>query len=223
MKLPGLRTIGLDLLRQAFGAIVENKARKGHLEVERKFQISQEERNNLTIRLRELGFEPAGTAAMTDYFLPVKTKGEMMRIREESLSGSRHILFTHKSWHKTADGGKERLEAETEVSPLTKVFFLICGRLLHGQSLLSFSKERTLFQGNLNGKSVVISLDNVEGLAEYSGFYLEAEIIVPLAEDPSHARQQIFDFAEKLFGKPRENVKTSYFEMLELSLKSAKS
>lgn len=223
MKFPGLKSLGLSLLKHAFCTIVERKAQKGHLEVERKFQITKEEMDRLTIRLRELNFEPAGTAIMTDYFLPVAEKGEMMRIRDESLSGTAHILFTHKSWYKTADGGKERQEAEAEASSFAKTVFLILGYLLSGKSLLSFTKERMLFEGKIGTRAAVISLDTVEGLGEFSGYYLEAETIVPLHEDSTIAREQIFNFAEQAFGKPRDHLKTSYFEMLELSTKSTKS
>jgi adenylate cyclase class IV len=215
----GLRAFLLTLLQNAFAWFVQNKVSKGHLEVERKFSISAEEAEKLPLRLRELEFRPAGSVTMTDTFIPPRQKGEMLRVRDELTADSVRSVFTLKAWVKTADGGKERQESECEVSPLVRTLTIMLGRFASGRELLSFSKERALFEGNLHGRDVVASIDRVSGLGEFSGYFMEVECIVPLGQDPSAARADIFSFVEKLFGNPREDVKRSYMEMLELSKK----
>ncbi|MBX9688009.1 MAG: CYTH domain-containing protein [Candidatus Obscuribacterales bacterium] len=216
----GFRALLLVFLQNAFSWYVYRKARKGHLEVERKFSISATESESLPLRLRELEFRPTGSVTMTDTFLPPRQKGEMMRVRDEVSPGSLRSVFTLKSWVKTRDGGKERQESECEVSSLLRTLAIICARFAAQKELLSFSKERAVFEGTLNGKEMTVCIDRVSGLGKYSGHFLELEVIVPLGEEPQAARAEIFNFVETLLGSPREDVKNSYLEMLELSRQS---
>jgi len=207
----------LVLLQNAFAWFVERKAHKGHLEVERKFSISMQEAESLPMRLREYEFRPAGSVVMTDTFLPPRQKGEMLRVRDEMIAGSVRSVFTMKSWVYGRDGNKERQESEAEVSSLVRTLAVIFGRFACGRDLLNFSKERALFDAKLNGKDVVVCLDRVNGLGKFSGHFMEVECIIPLGQDPTEARAEIFKFVETLFGSPREDIKRSYLEMLELS------
>lgn len=213
----GFKALLLTLLQKTFVWFVQSKVSKGHLEVERKFSISAQEAESLPLRLRELEFRPAGSITMTDTFLPPRQKGEMMRVRDEVTAASARSVFTLKAWVKTADGGKERQESECEVSPLVRTLTIMLGRFASNRDLLSFSKDRALFEGNLHGRDVVACIDRVNGLGQFSGYFMEVECIVPLGQDPSAARADIFSFVEKLLGAPREDVKRSYLEMLELS------
>ena len=213
----GLRAILLSLLRAALAWFVRRTASKGHLEVERKFSLTLAEAESLPIRLRELGLKPTESITMTDTFIPARKKGEMVRIRDEMTSGAARSLVTLKSWVYLPDGNKERLESEALLSPLFRTLSIIVGRYASAKELLSFSKERALFEGTVGARHMVASIDRVSGLGQYSGHFLEVESIVPLGEDPTAARNEIFKFVETLFGKPREDVQRSYMEMLELS------
>ncbi len=213
-----LKALFLALLQNAFSWFVQKKADKGHLEVERKFSIKREESESLALRLRELGFSPSGSVTMTDTFLPARLKGEMMRVRDEVTAGHPvRSIFTLKSWVHMDGGGKERQESETEVNSLLRTLAIIIARYVSESELLSFSKERALFEGSLDGKELVVSIDRVSGLGKYSGHFLEIECIVPLGADPQEAREVIFKLVELLLGAPREDVKRSYLEMLQLS------
>lgn len=207
----------LWLLQNAFVWFVQQKVLKAHMEVERKFSISAEEAQMLPGRLQERSFKSAGTVIMTDTFLPPRRKGEMLRIRDEVTSDSARSVFTLKGWVHTADGGKERRESEAEVSSFTRTLAIVLGRFAGGKQLLSFSKERAHFEGKLDNRDFVACVDRVSGIGKYSGYYLEIESIVQMGEDPEQTRKEIFNFVENLFGTPRDNVKHSYMEMLELS------
>lgn len=213
----GFRALLLAFLQNAFAWFVQRKAQKGHLEVERKFSISKQEAESLPLRLRELDFSPTGTVTMTDTFLPPRQRGEMMRVRDEMTAGTAHSVFTLKSWVNVAGGGKERQESECLVSPLLRTLAIIIGRFASAGELLSFSKERALFGGRLNGREFITAIDRVTGLGQYSGYFLEVECIVGLDEDPAQVRADIYGLVELALGSPREDVKRSYLEMLELS------
>ena len=213
----GLRAIVLTVLRMVLCWFVQRSTQKGHLEVERKFKLALPELEQLPIRLRELGLKPSGSVTMTDTFIPPKRKGEMVRIRDEMTSGSARSIVTLKSWAYLPDGSKERLESEAIISPLVRTLAIIAGRYATARELLSFSKERALYEGSVGPRHMVVSIDRVSGLGQYSGHFMEVETIVPLGDDPSPARADIYNLAEKIFGTPREDVKNSYMEMLELS------
>lgn len=213
----GFRALVLSLLRTVLSWFVYRNTNKGHMEIERKFKLSLQEAEQLPIKLRELGLKPTGSVTMTDTFVPPKRKGEMVRIRDVMSSGSASSVLTLKSWVYLKDNEKERLESETVLSPLVRTLAIIVARYANGRELLSFSKERALFEGTFNSRHVVVSIDRVSGLGQYSGHFMEVETIVPLGEDPTAARQDIFKLAENIFGNPRDEVKNSYLEMLELS------
>jgi predicted adenylyl cyclase CyaB len=216
----GLKSLLLLFLQNTFAWFVHRTARQGHLEVERKFSISPEEGESLPLRLRELEFKPVGSVVMTDTFIPPRQKGEMLRVRDELIANTVRSVFTLKTWVHGKDGNKERQESEAEVSSLVRTLVVIVARYFCDRELLNFSKERALFEGKINGREVVACIDRVSGLGKFSGYFLEVECIVPLGQDPSEARTEIFKFVETLFGSPREDIKRSYLEMLELSRQS---
>jgi adenylate cyclase class IV len=216
MLKPGFRALLLRLLQNTFAWYVDGKVNRGHLEVERKFSISAEERESLPLRLRELDFKPAGSVIMTDTFLPRRARGEMLRIRDEMTGGTARSVFTFKTWVSTRDGGKERQEREAQVSPLIRTLTIMLARFICAGELLSFSKERLHFEGRLADRKAVVCLDRVSGLGKFSGFYLEVELIVPLGEDVDRTRLEIFTFVQTLLGAGRVDLKQSYLDMLEL-------
>ena len=202
-------------LRSAFSRFASSSTDKGHLEVERKFSLSEDEAARVPLRLRELNFQPAGIVRMTDHFLPAAVQGEMLRVRRESLDGEpSKALLTFKQWVATSGGGKERRETERAIGGTIAMIWLILGRIVRGATLLSFSKERRLFEGELAGNDSVVSIDEVTGLGPFSGLYLEVETIIDADSDPSAARNAIFQFVEELFGEKRADIKRSYMDML---------
>ncbi len=210
-------SIVLKALQTAFAWFVQSKAKKGHLEVERKFPISAQESESLPMKLRELGLKPDGSVHMTDTFIPSREAGEMMRVRDERGSAGVKCVFTLKSWVETASGGRERKESETEVGPLLRTIVVMLARSASPSELLSFSKERALFSGRHNEKDVVVSVDRVSGLGEFSGNFFEIECIVPLGEESSSAQSCIYDLVEKIFGCAKQDEKRSYLDMLKIS------
>jgi adenylate cyclase class IV len=198
----------------------------GHLEVERKFKLSASEPDVLPARLQARGFKPSGVAEMTDFFLPSNDKGEMLRVRRESLDGARpRYLLTLKHWLSTAGGGKERQEAERQVKPILALIWLLVGRFVNGGALLSFSKTRSLFDGVLatpDGEvTAVVSIDEVSGLKAHSGHYLEVEVLMPTSADVASVKDSIFGLAAGILADDRPDVKMSYRDMLVESIASS--
>ena len=204
----------LRILRAAFSRYVRTSFDKGHLEVERKFALSAQEAVMVPERLLTLGFTYAGTALMTDTFLPGSAEGEMMRVRREQIDEQPpKAILTFKKWVATASG-KERQETERQVPSTIASIWVLIGRLLNGTALLTFGKQRQLYDGKLGGSDAVVSIDDVAGLGSFSGFYLEVEVLVPLNGDSEKFKELIFDLVKQIFGESRQDVKKSYRDML---------
>lgn len=187
-----------------------------NFEVERKYRIDENELAKVREQIKQMSFSPARLIAMTDQFLPVKVKGEMVRVRDEVVDNHSETLLTIKEWVNIA-GGRERRETEGKLSSLSRRLLLSLGRLLNGGALMTFSKLR---QEHLNASSagVVITLDEVSGLGKHSGHYAEIEVLVPQGGDVAAARAQIAQLALRLFNEERQPVEMSYQLMLEDSL-----
>jgi len=198
------------------GAAAPHSSNQPNFEVERKYHIVENELERVKERLQQMSFSPSRLIAMTDQFLPVRVKGEMLRIRDEVVESHSETLLTIKEWVIIA-GGRERRETEGKLSPLMRRFLLSLGRLLKGGALNSFSKMR---QEHLNASAtgVVITLDEVSGLGKHSGHYAEIEVLVPQDGDVAAARAQIAQLALRLFNEERQPVEMSYQLMLEDSL-----
>ncbi|CAN5231639.1 hypothetical protein BH11CYA1_BH11CYA1_35720 [soil metagenome] len=188
-----------------------------NFEVERKFALQDSELGAFSERLVQMGFSKGRLIAMTDQFLPVKVKGEMLRIRDEVVENESETLLTIKEWVNIA-GGRERRETEGKLSAFTRRFLLTLGGLLNGGKLMSFSKQR-LEHHNASMPGVVITLDDVSGLGKHSGRYAEIEVLVPQDGDVESARAQIAQLARTLFDEDRAPVELSYQLMLEDSLR----
>lgn len=203
-------------LRGFFQSLMRLASEDSHLEVERKFRIAETEVAAIRTRLSELLFKHCGDVTLADTFLPATVKGEMMRVRRETCNGHRNVLLTYKTWVATDDGGKERQEAEHPTRPLIASLLILLGRLIQGEPLLGFSKERALYRGAYGPGDVVVSIDQVVGLGRFSGYYVEIEIMVPHADQDSAgaAKSAIYELAGEIFGEAREDVKQSYLDML---------
>lgn len=190
------------------------KADAAVFEVERKFRLTDHEASSIIpARLKDMGFALADTVAMTDTFLPTGVKGEMLRVRDESVNGQPQTVITIKEWVEIA-GKREREEQEEKVNKLERWLLLQIGRLLNGKSLLSFSKTRLMHESPVL-VGVVIATDDVQGLGENSGPYAEIEVLVPRDGDVEGARKQISHLARELFGEDRQFVQASYQDMLK--------
>lgn len=206
------------LLRRVIGRSCKD-CKKTHLEVERKFKISDAEFRALPTRLLAQSFAFAGQVFMTDTFLPVINEGDMMRLRVETMNDRTKQILTRKEWVE-ADGERERQETEKETSELAAGCLLELGERLAGAPLPSFSKDRDLYSRLAEDEhhKIVVSLDTAEGLGEYSGHYMEIELLVPVGGDVQAARQQIASLACSLLGEEREFVQLSYQDMLKRSM-----
>ena len=205
------------ILRRVFGSNCQD-CKKSHLEVERKFAISKEEFRALPARLLASGFQLTGQVFMTDTFLPVITEGDMMRIRVETMNDKTKQVLTRKKWV-VVGGDREREETEKETSELAAGCLLELGERFAGGPLPSFSKDRDLYSrlAEDDHHNIVVALDTADGLGDYSGHYMEIELLVPVNGDVQAARQQIGSLASSLLGDERAFVQLSYQEMLKRS------
>ncbi|MBN8662070.1 MAG: CYTH domain-containing protein [Candidatus Obscuribacter phosphatis] len=183
-------------------------------EVERKFRLKDGEAPLVATRLKAMGFAPVEAIEMTDVFLPTKVPGEMLRVRSEKSELRNCTVVTIKEWVQLGQG-RERQETEEAISAISKWFLLKFGQFISGRPLLSFSKTRLMHE--TDGKGVVIAVDNVQGLLENSGYYVEIEVLVPRGGDVEGARAKISALASELFGDEREFVQASYQDMLKLA------
>ena len=192
-----------------------------HFEVERKYRISPDEFANLPIKLSERGFSFVEKVSMTDTFLPATGEGSILRLRRESAGCEVRNILTRKEWVYLAGGEKERQEQEERVGELVSQVLVSLGKAASNEPLLSYGKDRFLYQGVLDGYKIIVSLDCVEGLAEYSGNYMEVEILVAGDEGVESARNLVFKFAQELLGDSRDFEPLSYKAMLERALQRA--
>lgn len=188
-----------------------------HLEVERKFQLLEDEASRLPSRLKARGFASTGRLTMTDTFLPQTKDADMIRIRVESDGKTSRRLLTMKDWV-IVQGEKERREEESEIGLPASLILRIVGRLLSLRPLPAFSKSRDLYSRSLGEVSAVVSIDEVKGLGRFSGWYLEIEVIVPIGGNVTAARDTIRSVVIELLGEEREFVKRSYQDMLRESV-----
>lgn len=205
------------MLRRVFGRSCRD-CKKTHLEVERKFKISAEEFRALSARLLSQGFQLNGQVFMTDTFLPVQVEGDMMRIRVETMNDITKTILTRKQWV-TVGGERERQETERETNELAAGCLLELGERLAGAPLPSFSKDRDMYSRLAEDEhhQIVVALDTAEGLGDYSGHYMEIELLVPVDGDVQAARQQIATLAASLLGEERAFEQLSYQDMLKRS------
>lgn len=211
------QSIAVRALRAAFARFVSATSEKGHYEVERKFALQAGEVDALPGRVQERGFTYAGTASMTDVFLPTLVDGEMLRVRKERIGDApARSYLTFKQWVHTASG-KERKETEREVALTIGALWKLAGRAIGGEPLLSFSKQRKLFNGKLGEADAVVSIDDVSGLGQFSGAYMEVEVLVPLDGDVVTYKDKVYEFVRELLGERAEA--RSYMEMLKESRK----
>jgi predicted adenylyl cyclase CyaB len=185
-------------------------------EVERKFAISASEWQQVEAKLLATGYEFTGRALMTDTFVPALVEGDMIRVRRETVHDVTRTVLTCKTWEHIG-GQRERKEQEEEIKSLAAETVLDLGRRIQGAELLSFSKERDSYIRTFDGRKLTVSLDRVEGLGQYSGLYMEIELLVSNSCDVVLARGAIQQVLKELISQEREFVQMSYMEMLKKS------
>lgn len=184
-----------------------------HFEVERKYRLTEAEIQSLPAKLTSIGYVFDGVAEMVDTFVPPETEGDMIRVRDETISGASHTVLTCKTW-KIVAGQKERAETEESLTPFVRGCILEVGQRLRGKKLSTFSKTRDLYVAALAGRKVTVGLDRVSGLGKYSGPYLEIEVIVKHESEVAAVREFIVAHAKELLGDDRDFVRMSYQQML---------
>jgi predicted adenylyl cyclase CyaB len=188
-----------------------------NFEVERKYPLSADERDNLPAKLQSMGFRHAAQVFMQDYFLPAVEEGEMLRVRDETMDDRTKHLFTKKVWVVVA-GNKERKEQEEEISANLRQLLLDLGtRLSNGKPLPSFTKERDMYTRKDEIQVITIAIDRVDGLGVNDGSYVEVEILVRREADVEKARTAIEKLAFEILGEERAFA-NSYMEMLKQHL-----
>lgn len=213
-----LNKVCLYVVRQVLLRVVtlphENK---GHLEIERKFSLLKVSAAAVIERLKDERFYFSGSLVSTDWFIPSPVRGEMLRLRREYKDGVESYVLTVKHWVATADDGRERIEHERQIRPITFYLLLYAGKFATGFRLPTFRKSRDLYTGELEGKRAVAAIDEATGLGEYSGPYLEIEVLAPRRSPSKAVQSAIFRLAEQVAPEAPE-VQQSYQEMLERSL-----
>ena len=94
---------------------------------------------------------------------------------------------------------------------------LYLGKFVTAFNLPTFKKSRDLYSGELEGKRATVAIDEAEGLGEFSGPYLEIEVLAP-KRSPSKAVQAAISRLVSQIAPEAEEVKRSYQEMLELAV-----
>ncbi|MBZ0185141.1 MAG: CYTH domain-containing protein [Candidatus Obscuribacterales bacterium] len=189
-------------------------------EVERKYRLSEKEMSDLPERLLAAGFGRATEVEITDTFIPAEVESDMIRIRDIVDRDGKSTVLTMKTWVEV-EGGREREERESEpFDELTRSCFLALGRRLAGCDLLSFFKRRTEYRRREGRLLVTVALDQVEGLGEFSGPYLEVEVIANRQEIVVEARSLIEAVVRELLADASREAAPSYMEMLRLFSKA---
>ncbi len=201
-------------LRWLLGSVLRGP---DNFEVERKYSLRGNEREDLRNRLLVMGFQHAGEAYEHDRFMPTVVDGDMFRIREETIDSVTKNYLTLKTWVEV-DGERERSEKEEEISELVKESFIDLGTRLNPRPLLQFNKHRSFYTRiGRDKRKVTVALDLTEGLGEFDGPYMEIEILVTRREHVASARQMISQLVHEILGEARDPVEMSYLTMLKRS------
>ena len=166
--------------------------------------------------IKDEGFYFSGSVQSTDWFIPSPVQGELLRLRNEFTDGVGAHILTVKQWVGTTDNGREREERERTIRPITFFVLLYIAKILTGFRLPSFAKKRDLYEGQLDGKKAVVSIDDATGLGSFSGPYLEIEVLAPKHSPSKSVQLAIIQLASSIAPKATE-VHRSYQEMLEAS------
>ena len=190
---------------------------KGHLEIERKFSLLRVSVQGVIERLKDEHFYFAGSVKSTDWFIPSPVRGEMLRLRREYKDGVESYMLTVKHWITTVDDSRERHERERQIRPITFFILLYLGKFVTAFKLPTFRKSRDLYSGELEGKKAVAAIDEATGLGEFSGPYLEIEVLAPKRATSKAVQTAILKLAFKIAPEATE-VQHSYQELLQRSL-----
>lgn len=208
----------LQNLNRLQSYLCNSKADHTQLEVERKFRITEPEKICLQQKLLGNSFNYIGSALLRDWFLPTANADEMIRVRQEKQDTKNKYILTCKSWVYLTEG-KERKETECELSSWSKNLLLWTGRWVKRAQLDSFDKKRKMYGKSLEDREIIVSLDQLDELGEFSGNYVEIEILVPINADVQFARTAILQLAADLLGDNRESIQYSYLDMLKMAKK----
>jgi adenylate cyclase class IV len=211
-----LHKLVLRTARQIVLLIAQTTEDRGHLEIERKYSLLKVSLASIIDHLKDERFYFAGSLKTTDWFIPSPLKGEMMRLRRESKDGVDTFVLTIKKWIGTVDDGRERHEIEKAIKPKTFFALLLLGKFVTAFRLPTFKKNRDLYTGELEGKRATVAIDEAMGLGEFSGPYMEIEVLAP-KNSPSKTIQAAIARLVARIAPEADEVKRSYQEMLELA------
>lgn len=185
-------------------------------EIERKYRLSREEFDDMPRRLKEkLRFDWVRDVVEADTFLPVEKPGDIIRIRDEKGDSSIQHILTQKTWVEVLNG-KERREQEDTIPVAVRDCVIAVTERLNGKPLKKLSKKRRFYRGTSpEGFKIVVVLDAVTDLGQYSGNYMEVEILVKRDEDIAAARLKVVELAKILLDEEREPWAMSYKQMLD--------
>jgi CHAD domain-containing protein/adenylate cyclase class IV len=178
-----------------------NRKPLGALELEHKFRLV----NWLDIeaKLKALHFRVGGPILQTDHYLEVLSANTYLRLRREVIGNQVRYLLCHK------DQGPEGTRRAVE-EPISA--FAYEALLARSGSCPTLHKQHQRWGGFFEQVPFVISVDRIEGIGEYSGEYLELEVMVPDPTLLSTAQSSLERFSEHLGLTVR--IEQSYVAML---------
>lgn len=145
---------------------------KNKAEAEVKFKLLKKEFNDLPEILHKKGYKLKSRESLVDYFVKrekSKHKGwDFTRIRV--VDGDKFIL-TEKKWVLDNNNNPVRLEDEKFISD--NDFKKIGSK---NKKMLSVSKERINFRGEISNNKATVSMDNLK-INNKNYYFLEAEVI----------------------------------------------
>jgi len=104
---------------------------------------------------------------------------------------------------------KTRIEYESEVQNADMIHKIIGA--LGFDLVIEIPKEREVFEIMFDTTHYTVLIDKIEGL---SGYYLEAEIMVPEEKAIPEAKQKLVHFVSKLGYTETDSIRESYLELV---------
>jgi hypothetical protein len=202
-----------------------------HVEVEKKFAISEMEFLALLAKAKRLGFRIERAAVITDTLLQ-HTGDLTRRIRRLQIVSEKAVVVFERTQKTRRQGIKGKLEEEETISAAEAEADIAEAVYRAASPLPAYSKLRFEHAEEdrlpsrwrlLSRFGVKIVLDLAEGLGPYSGHYIEIECLVPLKHENkiSKVEEKIVRFARFLLGDERK-PSMSYARMLLASREIAR-
>lgn len=166
-------------------------------EVERKVEITRDEREKLVALFRARGYRERPLVMQEDAYIEAKKSPfggyDHKRYRKE---GDR-IIYTEKSWEDAPGGGRARREIERDADEEERA-----GALSLCAAPIIIRKERLSFEGEHDGRAMHIDMDSVAfSHSPDERCFIEAELIARTKDDVSRFEDAVWSFLRDALGR----------------------